>query len=184
VIEAAALFLRNEPLPAFSLDAVAKAAGVTRLTVYNQFGSRRGLLESVFDALADQGRLGRIPEAIAASDPRTGLDQLVEIFCDFWSGDLAVGRLQDAMATDPEFGQAVRERNERRRQAVRELVGRLAAEGSRDPDHGDAVDLIFALTSYPVFRTLIAGRSVEATCLLIKASCRGALRWVEGGPGG
>ena len=47
VIRAAARFLREEDgITAFSLDAVAKAADVTRLTVYNQFGSRRGLLEA------------------------------------------------------------------------------------------------------------------------------------------
>ena len=43
VIEAAARSLREDAsIASFSLDAVAKAAGVTRLTVYHQFGSRRG----------------------------------------------------------------------------------------------------------------------------------------------
>ena len=35
-------------ISSFSLERVAKAAGVTRLTVYKQFGSRRELLEAVF----------------------------------------------------------------------------------------------------------------------------------------
>src|SRR5215831_12357742 len=43
-----------------SLDAVARRAGVTRLTVYNQFGSRRALLEAVFDDMAERGGLHRI----------------------------------------------------------------------------------------------------------------------------
>ena len=44
VIEAASRTLREgESIARFSLDTVAKVAGVTRLTVYNQFGSRRGL---------------------------------------------------------------------------------------------------------------------------------------------
>ena len=52
VLKAAAKALRQDASIAhFSLDSVAKAAGVTRLTVYNQFGSRRGLLEAVFDEL-------------------------------------------------------------------------------------------------------------------------------------
>ena len=42
VLEAAAKLLREDAsIARFSLDTVAKAAGVTRLTVYNQFGSRR-----------------------------------------------------------------------------------------------------------------------------------------------
>jgi AcrR family transcriptional regulator len=63
VIEEAAAFLRHEPLSAFALESVAKAAGVTRLTVYNQFGSRRGPLEAVFDHFAERGRLQCIGEA-------------------------------------------------------------------------------------------------------------------------
>ncbi|WP_404558819.1 TetR/AcrR family transcriptional regulator [Bradyrhizobium niftali] len=55
-----------------SLDAVAKAANVTRLTVYNQFGSRRGLLEAVFDDIARRGRLGRLDDAVDDPDPEKG----------------------------------------------------------------------------------------------------------------
>src|SRR5207244_3156935 len=36
----------------FSIDAVARRAGVARMTVYHQFGSRRGLLEALFDSFA------------------------------------------------------------------------------------------------------------------------------------
>src|SRR4030081_2387058 len=88
VIEAAARLLREDAsIASFSLDAVAKAAAVTRLTVYHQFGSRRGLLEAVFDDIARQGGLAQIPDAMAMSDPREALDRLVEIFCAFWSRD-------------------------------------------------------------------------------------------------
>src|SRR5713101_2771674 len=71
VIKAAARSLREDAsIASFSLDAVAKAAGVTRLTVYHQFGSRRGLFEAVFDEIARQGGLAEIPDAMAMSDPR------------------------------------------------------------------------------------------------------------------
>src|SRR5258705_9412753 len=77
VIEAAARSLREDAsIATFSLDAVAKAAGVTRLTVYHQFGSRRGLLEAVFDEIARQGGLARIPHAMAITDPHAALDPL------------------------------------------------------------------------------------------------------------
>ena len=51
------LLTGGKDLPAFSLDAVAREAGVTRLTVYNQFESKRGLLEAVFDDIAERGGL-------------------------------------------------------------------------------------------------------------------------------
>src|ERR1700682_4516179 len=99
VVQAASRLLREQAdVASFSLAAVAKAAGVTRLTVYNQFGSRRGLLEAVFDERAQQGGLSRIEEAMAMPDPGMALDRLVEIFCHFWSWDSAIGRLQQEMS--------------------------------------------------------------------------------------
>jgi AcrR family transcriptional regulator len=176
VIEAAAWSLREDAsIATFSLDAVAKAAGVTRLTVYHQFGSRRGLLEAVFDEIAQQGGLAQIPEAMAMPDPRAALDRLVEIFCAFWSRDPAVGRLHEAMATDPEFAQALIERNERRRKIIDVLVGRIARKAAPPRARRDAVDMIFALTSFSMFAMLGRDRSAGEVCKLIKSACRGAL---------
>jgi AcrR family transcriptional regulator len=184
VIQAAARFLREEAsIATFSLDAVAKAAGVTRLTVYNQFGSRRGLLEAVFDDIARRGRLVRISEAMAMSNPRNGLEQLIEIFCDFWSGDAAVGRLHDAMAIDPEFAQALLERNARRRQAVEELVRRMTRDAVSPVLQREAVDLIFALTSYAMFRMLASARPAKAVCDLIRVTCNDAVDRILPGRG-
>jgi hypothetical protein len=67
---------------------------------------------------------------MAMPDPRAALDRLVEIFCAFWSRDPAVGRLHEAMATDPEFAQALIERNERRRKIIDVLVGRIARKAA------------------------------------------------------
>jgi len=114
-----------------SLDAVAKKAGVTRLTVYNQFGSRRALLEAVFDDMAERGGLHRIREAMAKTDPQAALQQIVLIFCDFWSVHRgALWRLHAASATDPEFEESLRARNQRRRHLLSVLVDRMI-EGCR-----------------------------------------------------
>ncbi|WFU34219.1 TetR/AcrR family transcriptional regulator [Bradyrhizobium brasilense] len=176
VIEAASRTLRDERIARFSLDTVAKAAGVTRLTVYNQFGSRRGLLEAVFDEIARHGGLHRLADAMTMADPRAALDRMVEIFCGFWSRDSAVGRLHDAMATDPEFAEAVRERNERRRRGVTALVDRIAGKHASPQARKDAVDLIFALTSYPTFASLSAGRSGDEVCRVVQGACHAALK--------
>src|ERR1700738_3906423 len=169
VIEAAARSLREDAsIAGFSLDAVAKAAGVTRLTVYHQFGSRRGLLEAVFDDIARQGGLTEIAHTMEMPDPRAALDRLVEIFCAFWNRDPAVGRLHEAMATDPEFAQALLERNERRRQTFRVLVRRIAEKTASPRARRDAVDMIFALTSFAMFAMLSQDRSVDEVCALVK----------------
>jgi AcrR family transcriptional regulator len=176
VIQAAARFLREEEcIVSFSLDAVAQAANVTRLTVYNQFGSRRGLLEAVFDNIARKGRLIRLNDAMADPDPLSGLDQLVEIFCDFWGSDPAVWRLHDAMAIDPEFAQALFERNERRRRSLEVLVGRITKDRASPSVQREAVDLIFALSSCAMYRMLSVARPPEAIRDLISASARAAI---------
>jgi AcrR family transcriptional regulator len=176
ILEAAARLLREDAgIASFSLDAVAKAAGVTRLTVYNQFGSRRGLLEAVFDGIAQRGGLTQIPEAMAMPDPRAALDRLVEIFCGFWNRDPAVGGLHQAMATDPEFAQALLERNERRRKTFNILIGRIAGKTASVRARQDAVDMIFALTSFSMFAMLSRDRSADEACALVKSACRGAL---------
>jgi AcrR family transcriptional regulator len=182
VIEVAARLLRKDAsIARFSLDAVAKAAGVTRLTVYHQFGSRRGLLEAVFDDIAQRGGLTEIADAMATPDPRAALDRLVEIFCAFWSRDPAVGRLHEAMATDPEFAQALLERNERRRKTFNALVRRAAGKTASPRAQHDAVDMIFALTSFAMFAMLGRDRSVDEVCELVKSACRGALEPLPAG---
>ncbi|HEV2678337.1 MAG TPA: TetR/AcrR family transcriptional regulator [Aliidongia sp.] len=171
VVEAAGRLL-SEPadVTAFSLDAVAKAAGVTRLTVYNQFGSRRGLLEVVFDERARQQGLGRLADALALADPQAALDRVIEIFCDFWGDDPAIGRLHGAIALDAEFAQAVAARYERRRQLMGTLVERIVPGAARE-----AGDLLFALTSYAMYELLLPGRSKPAVCALVKMACAAVL---------
>jgi AcrR family transcriptional regulator len=176
IIAAGARLLRKDASIAnFSLDVVAKAAGVTRLTVYNQFGSRRGLLEAVFDDIARQGGLFELAEVMAIADPRVALDRLVEIFCAFWGHDPAVGGLNQAIATDPEFGEALLERNERRREMLTALLSRIVGKHAAKRAVRDTVDLIFVLTSYPTFAALSPQRSTEEVCRLLQTACHTAV---------
>ena len=155
---------RDDSIANFSLDVVAKAAGVTRLTVYNQFGSRRGLLEAVFDDIAREGGLFELPDVMTMTDPHAALDRVVSIFCASWSHDPAIGGLNQAMATDPEFGDSLIERNERRRELLAALLPRIVGKPATKHAVQDAVDLIFVLTSYPTFAALSPQRSAEEVC--------------------
>jgi AcrR family transcriptional regulator len=155
-----------------SLGAVAKRARVTRLTVYNQFGSRRALLEAVFDDMAERGGLHRIREVMAKSDPHSALEQIVAIFCDFWSVHRgALWRLHAASASDPEFEESLRARNERRRHLLSVLVGRMIERGDNRPEVvTELADVLFALTSVAFFWELTAGgRRTDEVCGLIQA---------------
>src|SRR5258708_32758590 len=84
VIEAAAGVLRADAsIASFSLDGGAKAAGGTRLTVYHQFGSRRGLLGAVVDDIARPGGPYEIADAMAMPEPRGALAPLGAELCAF-----------------------------------------------------------------------------------------------------
>src|SRR6516225_9673534 len=74
----------------FTIDAVAGQAGVARMTVYNQFGSKLGLLEALFDDLAARGLVARLRAAFGRPDPREALDELIAAFGGFWHSDRIV----------------------------------------------------------------------------------------------
>jgi AcrR family transcriptional regulator len=179
VASAAAILGRAKGIEEFSLEAVAKKAGVTRLTVYNQFGSRRALLEAVFDERAVRGGLHRLVEAMATSDPRAALLQVIAIFCEFWTFDPgALGLLHAAGASDPDLALSVGERNERRRRLFKALVRRMADNGRLQPKaERDLVDTLFALTSFWFFSQLATGgRTATATCHIIQELAMDAVR--------
>ena len=161
IVAAATRLLRARGAAGFSLEAVARKANVTRLTVYNQFGSRRALLEAVFDDRAAQGGLSRLGEAVAMEPPQAALARVVEIFCDFWSFDHgAVTGLQRVGGMDAEFKAALAARNARRRGLIGHLAARLA-----DVSPAAAENLthqLFALTSFAFFAELATPQGTEA----------------------
>lgn len=171
IVAAAGKLLRAKGAGGFSLDAVAQKAHVTRLTVYNQFGSRRRLLEAVFDDHAARGGLNRLPQAVSTPDPHEGLRQVVGIFCDFWSQDHeAMAGLQAMGGADAEFAEAIRARNERRRRIMGVLLARLAEKG--EIASGAVVelrDLLFAITSLAFFVELARSAGVAKAASQVKS---------------
>ena len=163
IVSAAGQLLRDEGWQSFSLDAVARAAGVTRLTVYNQFGGRRPLLEAVFDAQALRGGLTDLVAAMQMSDPRAALVRVVRTFCRFWSGAGPMHGVMAAAMADSELAQAIAQRNERRRQLLERLVERMPdVPKKRTPV---LVDTLFALTSFAFYQELATSRlGAEKAC--------------------
>ncbi|QMV02040.1 TetR family transcriptional regulator [Devosia sp. D6-9] len=180
IVEAAFVVLQRvaEGGEPFSLEAVAKEAGVTRLTVHNRFGSRRGLLEAVFDSRAAEAGLQRVAQAMAQPDAEAAILMVISIFCDFWASDhRGLGGLVVTGAADPEFVEAMRARNERRRHIFGVLAGRLVEKGRLAPEkRTDLVDILFALSSMPFYATLASGeRSAEAAKALVSGLAQAAI---------
>jgi AcrR family transcriptional regulator len=160
IVDAARTLLGGgKGVPAFSLEAVAREAGVTRLTVYNAFESKRGLLEAVFDDMARHGGLFELPSLFAEPDTDKALSRLVSVFCRFWASHRKVLPKFSAVAKlDDEIAQSLRQRSERRRQLLTALIGRIAS----DQDQTDLVDVLFALTSFEMFDDLSVRRRSDS----------------------
>jgi AcrR family transcriptional regulator len=154
VLDAARSLLAQPGGSAFTVDAVARRAGVARATVYYQFGSKSGLLEAVCDHLAELGGLAGLPSAFTDPDPRHGLDVFVGCFGRFWAADRAATRRLRALAVlDPEVGAVIAARDQRRRDGLAALAGRLP---DPSPDQGHVVRVLTALTSFELFDALAA----------------------------
>ena len=147
--------------PDASLAEVAKRAGVSRITVYNQFGSKARLLEAL---TAEAGPLAS--EALAAADPAEELRRRIEHACPAGAADPALYRQL--------IGRAGSQSEMSNRD--RELAERLAADDRLRAGCSikEAEDLIGILTSFPVFDRLHKGGrrspAVVAKILLRMAS--------------
>jgi len=153
--------------PGFSVDAVAKKADVARATVYYQFESKAGLLEALFDSLAEDGQLDASAAAFTDPDPVAGLRHFVGCFGRFWASDrLVLRRIRAIAALDPDVRPLIAARDDRRRHGLQVLVGRLSGldalveRGAGAGNVDNLVKIIYTLTSFDTFDAL-AGSDQE-----------------------
>jgi len=127
---------------ALSAGAVARRAGVSRITVYNQFGSKAGLIREL--ATGARGRPdGEAPEPV---DTRDQLRKRITDSCTSWLSDPALfRRLHQIGDLEIEVPNA-----------DRALAERLAAADLLRPGCSlkEAEDVIGAITSFTVFDRL------------------------------
>jgi AcrR family transcriptional regulator len=129
--------------PGLSAGAVARRAGVSRITVYNRFGSKAGLLRE----LAAGARRESPPvQAEATAGPREELRRRISDACFMWSSDPGLFRRLPGEA-GPEIETPYDDRA---------LAERLAASDQLRPGCSlkEAEDVIGALTSFSIFDRL------------------------------
>jgi AcrR family transcriptional regulator len=159
ILDAAREILNLDDLTSFSLEAVAKRAGVTRMTVYNQFGSKGGLLGEVFDTLIERDAFSKMPAVFAEPDAGEAFDQLVAILGRFYTDNQALmNRMAGAAATDPDLLEVIRTKNLRRRRAVETLVQRIPAKHKPAVAASELVNTLDVLLNFNTFNG-IAGPS-------------------------
>lgn len=126
IIAAAREILSDDDFDGLSIDAISRRAGVARMTVYYQFVSRRGLLEALYDNIAERGLVPNIRLVQEEPDPRAALFLLVEVFTRFWAGDrVVIRRLRGLAVIDQEIEAGLRERDVLRKAHVASLLSQI-----------------------------------------------------------
>lgn len=168
ILEAARQLLLSENFSEFTMEAVARAADVSRLTVYYQFDSKAKMLEALYDYIARRGRMDHLAEVFRyGNDALTFLYEFVRTFARFWASDRdVIRRLHGLGAIDAEIGAGLKARNERRRKGLDVVLTRY--EKTHIP-HGRlersvALDTLHMITSFETFDALATpGRSFDET---------------------
>ena len=155
IVAAARELLGAPDQPAdFTVDAVARKAGLSRMTVYYQFGSRAALLEAILDDLAIRGGMEAVPAAVQKPSPAEALADVVAVFCRFWDSErLIIRRLRAMAVLDPELVGVFRD--ERRRQLLSVIAGRFPEAASWSASMlKERLDLLQMLTSFATYDAL------------------------------
>jgi AcrR family transcriptional regulator len=184
VLSAARKLLLAKDFSGFSMEAVARKAGVSRLTVYYQFESRAGLLEALYDYIARRGEMQRLAEVFRQMrDPLATLNDFILVFARFWASDRSVTRrLHGLGAIDADIGKGLRARNDRRRQGVRTIVERYLKvyPTLTSIEEPIAVDTIHMLTSFETFDALAGTtRSMDEVVAIVRRHAYHAIGFVD-----
>jgi AcrR family transcriptional regulator len=159
ILEAARKLLADESRPAdFSMENIASAADVSRLTIYYQFKSRPGLLEALYDYLAHRGNMQQMGQVFHEPDPSKALEKLIRTFVSFWASDpVVIRRLRAMAALDDEIGAGIRARDSRRVHLAGEILRRVPLSRRRKhrtEQQATIADTISMLTSFETYDAL------------------------------
>jgi AcrR family transcriptional regulator len=151
ILDAAARLVREQGPTGFSMDLLAKHAGVARATVYEHFHSKRVVLDEL--AASTSRALTLEPRGSRGGDPLGALREMLAAVCRHWSEHgvavdelrtlaAATGNRAPTEAVDAEY--------------LRCIVGGLSAAGHLRAHWStdDAIDALALLTSYPTYERL------------------------------
>jgi AcrR family transcriptional regulator len=160
IIDAARQLLATRDWSHFTLDAVAGLADVTRVTVYNQVGSKSGLLDAVLTELTERARMDQLLADTEAMAPPAARDFIVTRTCEFWHAERLVLRpLFGLAAVDQEISENLGRRERWRRAQLERLLDRLIEDGGDAEGKGrpggftraTVLAGLLAVTSFPTY---------------------------------
>lgn len=153
---------RSAGYAATTMEAIASAAHVSGKTVEAAFGSKRAILAALVDPLAEAGPPQDLVTRLRETqDPRHRLRLVAELTSRVYQASMPEFELmRDAAAVAPEIAAVARQVGSRRRdnqvRVVLWLQERALLRDGLQP--GEAIDIVWALTSYDLYRALVTER--------------------------
>lgn len=163
ILDGARVLLREGRFHDASMEALAAQAGVTRVTLYRTFGSKRDLLEAIAWDLLAGARLDLVDQAHAQPEVRDALRQVLRANCQMFAGLAEAMPLALELArSDPDM-QAIVDAtyHGRRHRAMEALANRIVKEGAAAPGWTakPIADALLVLTSLEPFQLLVEHRN-------------------------
>jgi AcrR family transcriptional regulator len=154
VLEAAERMIGEGAFHAATMDELAAAAGVSRATVFNRFGSKLGVLEALFTRGMEGPEMVAIQEALALEDPVAALDAVVRAACAIWDAyGLVHLHLQAVAVLEPAAAALIDRQREEQRADIQALMQRLVKADKLRPglSQARATATLHMLTSLESF---------------------------------
>ncbi len=167
ILDAARERFRSAGYAATTMEAIASAAQVSAKTVEAVFGSKRGVLAALVDPLAAAGPPRDLVDRLrATAEPRQRLRLVAELARRAYEASVPeLELMRSAAAVAPEVAAAARQVESRRHANQARLAGWLHEQGALRAglEPAGATDIIWALTSYDLYRALVAERRWRAS---------------------
>ena len=151
IVDAAGRLTRDRGASGFSMDVLAKEAGVARATVYEHFRSKRSVLDELASSIA---RTVTMDEARApTTDPLVALRDILGAVCRHWAEHeerMNGLRTLTALTGGDQGAEGIDDKQLRRLMEALSASGQMRAHWTVD----EATDALGALTSYATYERL------------------------------
>lgn len=143
-----------------TIAAISERADVSPQTIYSTFGSKAAILRDLLEQMEEAAEAVTWRERIAQEqDPALVLRAFAQWTRAFFATSRASMQVAQAAMADPLIAELAETGNQRRRQALTSLMGRLADEGVLRPglERDEAVDRAWLLTGVETYLGATAG---------------------------
>src|SRR5918992_741895 len=134
VLEAAERLMREDEFHSATMEELAAAAGVSRATVFNRFGSKLGVLQALFTRAMEGPQMDAIRKALEIEDPVAALEAVIGASCAIWDSEGYIHeQLQAIVVLEPGASALIDQLKHEQRADLQGLVRRLSkARGLRE----------------------------------------------------